>query len=109
MDIRIFSSARVNTALHQSRLTLRIVLLMMLFFFAKTAGLIHEEIHPFHHHTAECEVFQGMAHPVSDEVADLQLPQLSLEYDLWQQSLVAHFLSPVYPHFWGRAPPSVFS
>ena len=34
--------------------------------FGQTAALIHSEIHPFHHHTEQCNVFVGVEHQATD-------------------------------------------
>ena len=43
--------------------------LLLLFVFTQTAGLLHAEIHPFHEHTASCDVFDNLAHPIDASVA----------------------------------------
>jgi hypothetical protein len=43
----------------------------MLFVLTQTAGLLHSEIHPFHEHTASCDLFDKMAHPVDSSVAKM--------------------------------------
>lgn len=86
-------------------MTARFAELMAVFLFAKTAGLIHEEVHPFHHHSESCDIFQALAHHASDEVYEPQVAFAKPAYQL-EDTLVfpqQHFIS--YPAFWGRAPP----
>ena len=85
-----------------------IAVLVTLFFFAKTAGLLHSEIHPFHHHTVECDLYQGMAHPVSDQVETLDLALPTPTYSHFDERVFPVYPALAYPPFWGRAPP-VFS
>ena len=47
--------------------------LIMLFVLTQTAGLLHAEIHPFHEHTASCDIFDNMAQPVDASVAKTPL------------------------------------
>lgn len=90
-------------------MTSRIALLMAVFLLAKTAGLIHHEIHPFHHHSETCELFQAMAHPVSDEVYELEFPLFKPLYALHAAVAIAGVYTSTYPAFWGRAPPASLS
>lgn len=88
----------------KSRLFLA-VFLLSLFVSAQTAALLHAEIHPFHHHTAECDLLDQLAQPVqaaSDAVAPLVTQ--------WRAQLAAiapiatPVLAAVVPYY-GRAPP----
>jgi hypothetical protein len=40
--------------------------LILLFAVTQTAGLVHAEIHPFHEHTASCDLFDHLAQPIDD-------------------------------------------
>ncbi|MDX1347977.1 MAG: hypothetical protein R3189_06990 [Thiomicrorhabdus chilensis] len=79
--------------------------LMTLFVFSQTAGLLHAEIHPFHQHTAECDIYEHMAQPSSgalDEVATLPARWQSV----LQPAIVFSTVSIDFmPAFMGRAPP----
>lgn len=97
----------VQTAWHSGRMASRIAVLLALFLFAKTAGLLHAEVHPFHHHTDQCEIYQAMAHPASDDVYELGVVLLSPEYALRDSVVVSQLFLTSYPDFWGRAPPSL--
>lgn len=96
-----------QSAWHSSRMAARIAVLLALFLFAKTAGLIHAEVHPFHHHTQQCEIYQAMAHPASDDVYELEVALSKPEYVLRDSVVVPPFFLTAYPAFWGRAPPSL--
>jgi hypothetical protein len=95
-----------QSAWHSSRMASRIALLLALFLFAKTAGLIHDEVHPFHHHTEECDIYQAMAHHTGDTVAELEVAISAPEYTLHDTVVVSQRTPSTYPAFWGRAPPS---
>ncbi|WP_024852046.1 hypothetical protein [Hydrogenovibrio kuenenii] len=102
--------AKLRHALHgawdDARMMPRIVVLMAVFLFAKTAGMIHDTVHPFHQHTEVCEIYQALAHPVSDDVYELDLPLLKPVYALQASEAVSQVYTLTYPAFWGRAPPS---
>lgn len=94
-----------QSAWYSSRMASRIALLLALFLFAKTAGLIHDEVHPFHHHTEVCEIYQALAHPVSDDVYEVDLQLSKPVYALQASEAVSQVYTSTYPAFWGRAPP----
>ncbi|BBN60594.1 DUF2607 family protein [Hydrogenovibrio marinus] len=95
----------LQSAWHSGRMVSRIAVLLALFLFAKTAGLIHDEVHPFHHHTDQCEIYQAMAHPVSDDVYEVELHLFKPVYALQASEAVSQVYTTTYPAFWGRAPP----
>ncbi|MDG6778614.1 hypothetical protein QCB44_07845 [Thiomicrorhabdus sp. zzn3] len=78
---------------------------LSLFVWAQTATLLHAEIHPFHQHTAECDIYQYLGQPsaASSDTVPLaetvwisqQLPVLAPSYPLVAYQTV----------YWGRAPP----
>ncbi|MEA1989105.1 MAG: hypothetical protein U9N57_07865 [Pseudomonadota bacterium] len=82
------------------------LVLSVLFVFSQTAGLLHAEIHPFHEHTEECDVYEQLAQPTSSA------PQVVTEaVTLWCASLItaSAVIEPELTtsrFFWGRAPPS---
>jgi hypothetical protein len=78
----------------------------VLFVFSQTASLLHAEIHPFHEHTEECDVYEMLAQPTSSP-AQVVLQTTTL----WTASVVtvSAFKTPkrpFLPAYWGRAPPS---
>ena len=81
-------------------------LFSVLFVFSQTAGLMHAEVHPFHDHTEECDVYEMLAQPTSSS-AQVVLESttvwnaLTIVYPV-VQALQAAFV----PVYWGRAPPS---
>lgn len=79
--------------------------LVVVFLFAKTAALIHDEIHPFHHHTEQCDLFQAMAHHTADTVAEFHMPLAAPRYILNARPLHHCVLPASPPFFWTRAPP----
>ncbi|WP_178862839.1 DUF2607 family protein [Thiomicrorhabdus cannonii] len=81
------------------------VFLLALFVSAQTASLLHAEIHPFHHHTAECDLLEQIAQPVqaaSDAVAPL-VTQWRAHIAV-TVAVAAPALAVVVPYY-GRAPP----
>lgn len=87
------------------RVMVLLAFLVTFFLFARTAGLIHSEIHPFHCHTAQCEIYQGMAHPASGDAvfSGPKLPELV--YGLLTQTITLNVLSAHPAVFLVRAPP----
>lgn len=81
------------------------LILSVLFVFSQTAGLLHAEIHPFHEHTEECDVYEQLAQPTSSA------PEVDTKaVTLWHASynitsvVITPELAPSH-FFWGRAPP----
>ena len=81
------------------------ILFSVLFVFAQTAALLHAEVHPFHEHTEECDVYEMLAQPTSSSA------QVVLEATtVWQSLTVvsSKIQAPqmaFVPVYWGRAPP----
>lgn len=90
-------------ATHSIRL---IASFIILFAFTQTVGLLHSEIHPFHTHTAECDLYDQFAQPINETV-----DSVAVVPTVWTSSRQPEFsfaeisLAEV-PPFWGRAPPS---
>jgi hypothetical protein len=79
--------------------------LVVLFLFSQTAGLIHAEVHHFHEHEAECDIYQA----VEKKTAHIQVHALVPLLDWGNQSLTSPF-SKTFPYqtlnaFSARAPP----
>lgn len=53
-----------------------IYLVLALFLFAQTAALIHSEVHHFHEHEAECDIYLGVENQTLDSVVPLSQPTL---------------------------------
>ena len=51
-----------------------IYFVLALFLFAQTATLIHSEVHSFHQHEAECDIFQGVENQTLDSVIPYSQP-----------------------------------
>lgn len=83
--------------------------LILLFVLAQTAGLVHAEIHPFHTHSAECDLYQGLAHPVDTPITSpahsvLEKPFATLPVardSVWRPRLAQSFRA--------RAPPALMT
>jgi len=81
------------------------ILFSVLFVFAQTAALLHAEIHPFHEHSEECDVYEKLGQPTNSSA------QVVLEATtVWQSSTVvfSKIQTPqmaFVPVYWGRAPP----
>ncbi len=52
----------------------------MLFVLTQTAGLLHSEIHPFNEHTASCDLFDKIAHPIDSSVAKMPVVAKALAF-----------------------------
>ena len=80
--------------------------LSMVFVFSQTASLLHAQIHPFHEHTEECDVYEMLAQPTSSpahvELATSPIWRVSNVFTLAVQTPRFSF-SPVYS---ARAPPA---
>ena len=77
----------------------------VLFVFSQTAALLHAEIHPFHEHTEECDVYEMLAQPTSSSAQVVFEPNT-----VWQSSTVVFSAIQTLdiafkPIYWGRAPP----
>ncbi|MEA3404762.1 MAG: hypothetical protein U9R28_03365 [Pseudomonadota bacterium] len=75
--------------------------------FSQTAGLLHAEIHPFHEHTEECDVYEQLAKPTSSS-GQIVFGATTV----WQASLITvasvhEATLALSSPFWARAPPSV--
>jgi hypothetical protein len=79
--------------------------LILLFVVTQTAGLVHAEIHPFHEHTASCDLFDHLAQPI-DDVATYT-PNLLLPVHARSKNIALFSVAQsVYqPFFQSRAPP----
>lgn len=78
----------------------------VLFVFTQTAGLLHDEIHPFHEHTAECDIYEMLAQPTSSAT-----PIVVEAVTLWSASTVLCLAiqtpkSLSLPAYQSRAPPA---
>ncbi len=77
----------------------------MLFVLTQTAGLLHSEIHPFHEHTASCDLFDQLAQPIDGPepfATNISVPH----YLPSPNSTLVSVYSAVYqPHAYSRAPP----
>ncbi|MEA1988615.1 MAG: hypothetical protein U9N57_05320 [Pseudomonadota bacterium] len=83
------------------------LVLTVLFVFSQTAGLLHAEIHPFHEHTEECDVYEQLAKPTSSN-SDVVLQVMTSEgSSLITVSVPSDPEVVLIPMFWGRAPPTV--
>ena len=79
--------------------------LILLFVLTQTAGLLHAEIHPFHEHTASCDVFENLAQPADNPnlvALNIAKPAPILPAGIQLRSV---FEAVYQPHFFGRAPP----
>lgn len=92
----------------QSLLTLnllRLLALSILFVVAQTAGLLHAEIHPFHEHSEECDVYEMLAKPVDHLSVDVAPNFTGL---LHHTPIFTFYKAPSFAQlraFDGRAPP----
>lgn len=73
--------------------------------FALTATLIHNEVHPFHEHTAQCDVFEGVQNQVTDAPAVLLLVLLVVFARVLSSTKSSFFNSQIRTAFQARAPP----
>lgn len=78
----------------------------VLFVFSQTAGLLHAEIHPFHEHTAECDIYEMLAQPTSSVT-----PLLVQAVTLWSSSSIIAMAiqtpkTAFLPVYRSRAPPT---
>jgi len=80
--------------------------LSVLFVFSQTAGLLHAEIHPFHEHTEECDVYEKLAQPTSSSADVVMQVMTSWHGSLTVTSVGTEPDIAVTPFYWGRAPPS---
>lgn len=79
--------------------------LSTLFVSAQTASLLHAEIHPFHHHSAECDLLEQLAQPVQAAADAAVLPQAhGTILKIAIPVVSAPVLAVVVP-YQGRAPP----
>lgn len=85
-----------------------LLMVAWLFVFAQTATLLHAEIHPFHEHTAECDIFQGVQHQSTDVPQAVSLPNITITVVLVSESVVYSYFPPVLNGFHARAPPRSF-
>lgn len=79
--------------------------LILLFVFTQTASLWHAEIHPFHEHTASCDVFENLAQPIDDLEpfsAKLSTPQPTRSSN---SALFSVYFAVYHPYAYSRAPP----
>lgn len=78
---------------------------ILLFVLTQTVGLWHTEIHPFHEHTASCDLFEHLAQPIDD--LDSFTVKLSAPQPLVSSnSLLSSVYDAVYqPYAYSRAPP----
>ncbi|GAB6069295.1 hypothetical protein JCM30760_03920 [Thiomicrorhabdus hydrogeniphila] len=98
-------NAKASQILKVSSLGRWIAGLILLFALSQTAGLLHAEIHPFHKHTASCEHFEQLAHPVdSGYLYKFSFFKLDLIIP-YEFALVSVFKARFTAHFFGRAPP----
>jgi len=63
-----------NIFLHWFKHFQPIYFVLGLFLFAQTATLIHSEVHPFHQHEAECDIYQGVENQTLDSVIPYSQP-----------------------------------
>ncbi|WP_321325869.1 hypothetical protein [Thiomicrorhabdus sp.] len=99
---------KAGNSLWDSKLSHWIVGLILLFLSSQTAGLLHAEIHPFHKHTASCELFEQLAQPVDSGntyTFSFFKPSPIIPYAF---ALVSVFETPFTAHFFSRAPPISF-
>ncbi|MPQ76384.1 hypothetical protein [Hydrogenovibrio sp. JE_KL2] len=82
-----------------------ITLLVMLFVFSKTVGFIHGEVHPFHHHTEQCEIYQSLGHPIDDRVFTLDFLLFPPNFSFPVATAFLHVSISRLSGFLGRAPP----
>ena len=81
------------------------LVLVGVFMFSQTAALIHSEIHPFHHHTEQCDKFAGVEHQVLDVPSVLVLPQLVFPNERSVIERIHFIIAPFLSGFHARAPP----
>ena len=82
------------------------MILIGVFLFAQTAALIHSEIHPFHEHTEQCDVFEGVEHQVADAPSVLTLPLEAVTLSLYRSPTTNFNFSTRFGAFQARAPPA---
>lgn len=78
---------------------------ILLFVLTQTAGLLHTEIHPFHEHTASCDLYEQLAQPINDLepfAARLNAPRPLLSSN---STLVSVYDAVYQPYAYSRAPP----
>ncbi|WP_373019605.1 hypothetical protein [Thiomicrorhabdus sp.] len=90
-------------AIHSFRLVASFILL---FAFTQTVGLLHSEIHPFHTHTAECDLYDQFAQPINETADSVAVLSTVWTSDIQPEFTLAELSLAAVPHFWGRAPPS---
>ncbi len=78
---------------------------ILLFVLTQTAGLWHSEIHPFHEHTASCDLFEHLAQPIDNPepfTTKISAPQHLLSPN---SALVSVYYAVYQPFHHSRAPP----
>ncbi|WP_319380670.1 DUF2607 family protein [Thiomicrorhabdus sp.] len=101
MDKFIFSAAQFRT-----KISLSIAAILIgLFLFAQTATLIHSKIHPFHEHTAQCDVFEGVEHQAADAPTVVTVPFEAATVVICHAPKIRFHFSASFDAFLARAPP----
>lgn len=78
---------------------------ILLFVLTQTVGLWHAEIHPFHEHTASCDLFEHLAQPI-DDLESFTVKLSTLQPHLTPNSVLSSVYYAVYqPYAYSRAPP----
>ncbi|MBF6058112.1 MULTISPECIES: DUF2607 family protein [Thiomicrorhabdus] len=102
MDKSIFSATQFR-----SSVSLRIAAILIgLFLFAQTAALIHSKIHPFHEHTAQCDVYAGVEHQAADAPTVITVPFEAATVVLFHAPKVLFHFSTSFDAFLARGPPA---
>ena len=76
-----------NTVSHWFKHFQPVHFVLALFLFAQTATLIHSEVHPFHQHGAECDIYQGVENQTLDSVIPYSQP--TIENSFFSHGLIA--------------------
>lgn len=87
---------------------LQIVAIIVLLFLAQTATLLHASVHPFHEHTAECDIFLSMENHSADKPVFFSPPDTNFAFVFSAGNLSLAILVANQIFFNPRAPPSFF-
>lgn len=104
-NLAIFRVLRSKSVLNRLARARLVYGLAAVFLFALTATLIHNEIHPFHEHTAQCDVFEGVQNQVTDAPTALIIVLVVVFALSLSAAKPSFFHSQIHTAFQARAPP----